>query len=413
MPKKSAKQPIPDETTAAIMTKAVTDDTGPPNTSDEEEVRQLSGELLVTDEIPSDPGTSTESDAEVPDGNLSDILAQMENEDETATEETRKPDTTSSTDSYIEQYQARKRREADRILTVVSKDEYETEKNREATIWHEIRNAYRTRRILTGKLGGIECLEGGLYVAVVIYKDMRAIIPIKEMIVKKPPGMSRMMFEDYMIQQNKILTSMMGANIDFIVRGIESKSRSIVASRREAMLRKRQLFYLDTDSTGGFRIHENRIVQARITSVTEKTVFMEVFGVDCVMRVSDMTWDWVGDARERYNVGDQILVRIMSVNREKIEDIQIEVDTRSVGNKSQTEYLEKCQIQGKYAGRIVDVHNGMVFIRLSNGANAVAHSCLDRRLPGKHDDVSFVVTHIDEERVYAVGMITRIIKQNL
>lgn len=45
--------------------------------------------------------------------------------------------------------------------------------------------------------------------------------------------------------------------------------------------------------------------------------------------------------------------------------------------------------------------------------NAVAHSCYDRRTPGKKDDVSFVVTKLDEERSIAVGIITRIIRQNL
>ena len=44
---------------------------------------------------------------------------------------------------------------------------------------------------------------------------------------------------------------------------------------------------------------------------------------------------------------------------------------------------------------------------------AVAHSCYDRRTPGKKDDVSFVVTKLDEERSIAVGIITRIIRQNL
>jgi len=34
-------------------------------------------------------------------------------------------------------------------------------------------------------------------------------------------------------------------------------------------------------------------------------------------------------------------------------------------------------------------------------------------MPGKKDDVSFVVTAIEEERGVALGIITRIIKQNL
>lgn len=77
------------------------------------------------------------------------------------------------------------------------------------------------------------------------------------------------------------------------------------------------------------------------------------------------------------------------------------------------ETMYKCVLQGKYAGRVTDVRHGVVFIRLNNGVNAVAHTCYDRRMPGKKDDVSFAVTRLDEERGIAVGIITRIIKQNL
>lgn len=37
----------------------------------------------------------------------------------------------------------------------------------------------------------------------------------------------------------------------------------------------------------------------------------------------------------------------------------------------------------------------------------------DYRMPGKKDDVSFAVTRLDMERGVAVGIITRIIRQNL
>ena len=67
----------------------------------------------------------------------------------------------------------------------------------------------------------------------------------------------------------------------------------------------------------------------------------------------------------------------------------------------------------KYAGTVEDIHKGTVFVRLELGVNAIAHSCYDSRTVGKKDKVSFVVTHIDEERNVAVGIITRIIKQNL
>ena len=55
----------------------------------------------------------------------------------------------------------------------------------------------------------------------------------------------------------------------------------------------------------------------------------------------------------------------------------------------------------------------LLYTSLSNGVNAVAHSCYDYRMPGKKDDVSFAVTRLDMERGVAVGIITRIIRQNL
>ena len=48
-----------------------------------------------------------------------------------------------------------------------------------------------------------------------------------------------------------------------------------------------------------------------------------------------------------------------------------------------------------------------------NGVNAIAHSCNDYRLPGKNDDISFVVNRLDQENGVAVGIITRIIRQNI
>ena len=51
------------------------------------------------------------------------------------------------------------------------------------TAWHELVNAYRTKKILSGDLGGIERLEGGWVVAVVYYKGCRILIPMEEMMI--------------------------------------------------------------------------------------------------------------------------------------------------------------------------------------------------------------------------------------
>ena len=299
------------------------------------------------------------------------------------------------------------------ILTLEANIEVETQANIEDTIWHEIHNAYRTRRTLTGMLGGIEQTDNGKTVAIVDYKGFRIVIPLKEMVINFPNDLSGSAYDEMVVRQNKILSNMLGAEIDFLVKGIDSKTRSAVASRKEAMLKKRQLFYLNTDASGMYRIYDGRIIQARVIAVAEKVIRIEAFGVECSILARDLSWDWIGDAHDRFSVGDQILVRVLSVNRNGLEDVSIKADVKSVSENNSHDNLKKCRIQSKYAGKVTDVHKGVVYLRLTNGVNAIAHSCYDRRMPGKKDDVSFAVTHIDEDRGVAVGIITRIIKQNL
>ena len=301
----------------------------------------------------------------------------------------------------------------DRVLTIEARDEVQTAEEREAIIWHEIQNAHWTRRILTGTLDGVERTESGLTVAVVNYKGFRVAIPVKEMLLftgKVPSGAE---FQELMSRMRGILTARLGSEIDFIVKGHENKTRSVVASRRDAMYRKRQTFYLDKDERGEPMIYEGRVVQARVVAVAEKVVRVEVFGVECAILARGLSRAWVGDAAEHYHVGDRILVRVQKITGATVEDLSITADVRSTSADTASDDLKKCVRQGRYAGRVTDVRGGVLYVRLNNGVNAIAHSCYDRRTPGKGDDVSFAVTRLDEEQGVAVGSITRIIKQNL
>lgn len=297
------------------------------------------------------------------------------------------------------------------VLTLGSDTVLETAQSKADLIWHELQNAYRTRKILTGMLGGIEKTENGSLIAVIYYKDFRAVIPVSEMMINLIQDESHN-YGEITLRQNKVLNNMLGCEIDFIVKGMDAKTRSIVASRKEAMMKKRQIFYLDKDSNGIPKIYEDRIVQARVIAVAEKVVRAEIFGVETSILARDLSFDWLGDARERFQVGEHILVRILSVTAENPEHVSVRADVKSVEGNTSKENMKKCKVQGKYAGTVEDIHKGTVFVRLSIGVNAIAHSCYDSRTVGKKDNVSFVVTHIDEERNVAVGIITRIIKQN-
>jgi hypothetical protein len=302
---------------------------------------------------------------------------------------------------------------SDYVLTIDARSHVQTEQERQEIIWHEIRNSHIAGRMLTGTLSGVEQTESGLTIAVVDYKGFRVAIPIKEMMLYTDQIPHGTEYAKLMDRLNRILVTMLGAEIDFIVRGIDKESRSVVASRKAAMLRKRQTFYMDTNEQGEPMIYEGRIVQARVIGVAEKVLRVEIFGVECAIFARDLAWTWFGDAREQYSVGDRVLVRVLTIDRADVNRISITADIRSVASATSQENLKKIMPQCRYVGQVTDFRNGVAYIRLNNGVNAIAHTCYDRRMPGKKDDVSFAVTRLDEERGIAVGIITRIIKQNL
>ena len=198
------------------------------------------------------------------------------------------------------------------ILTIDADSEIETPESREDIVWHEFQNAYRTKKVLTGTLGGIEKMDQGGMIAVIYYKEMRVVIPMAEMMINLIED-EKHNYGELVQRQSKVLGNMLGCEIDFLVKGLDTASRSVVASRKEAMYKKRQIFYM-SDSSGNSRVCEDRIVQARVIAVAEKVVRVEIFGVECSILARDLSWDWLGDANERFHVGDQILVRILSVD---------------------------------------------------------------------------------------------------
>lgn len=295
------------------------------------------------------------------------------------------------------------------ILTIEVDSHVETPEEQEDARWHQLLNAHRTRKILTGQLGGIEKLESGWVVAVTYYNGFRIIIPMDEMMINlSGDGRER---ADTLNRQTRIANNMLGSDIDFIIRDLDEQSRSVVASRKDAMLKKRQTFYMAENEGENPLLYPGRVVEARVIAVAPKVVRLEVFGVEVSVRARDMAWEWMVDASERFQVGELALVTVNKVQIKSTEELEISVDAKSATANINKDNLKRCVRQGKYVGTVTDVYKGTYFLRLNIGVNAVAHSCNMASLPSKRDEVGFVVTRINEKYEVAEGIITRLIKR--
>lgn len=122
---------------------------------------------------------------------------------------------------------------ADPILTIEAGAEVTTDEHLADIAWHEIHNVYRTRRILTGFLGGLERNDAGKTVAVVEYKGYRVLILFKEMAVGILNQLTGKDYNDMVIRYRKRMQVVKGKG-DMIVLLDESGSTRSVAAWAKA-----------------------------------------------------------------------------------------------------------------------------------------------------------------------------------
>jgi hypothetical protein len=300
------------------------------------------------------------------------------------------------------------------VLTLAVGGEVLTQKDKENTIWHEIKNSQVTGTPLTGSLGKVERMDSGALITIIDYKGQRIAIPLKEMMItlERPEGQSD---DEYNERLARVLNRMMGAEMDFIVRGITGTgdNRAAVASRKAAMLRLRRRFYLNIGTNGKPLVYPDRVVEARIVAVSQMAIRIEVFGVETSINSRDLSWGYIGDARDHFYVGDSVQVRVTNVEGDAPENLRISADIKSLTEDDTRDKLIALKPQTNCMGKITDVRHGTMFISLVDGVRAISHRCFDHRKPGRGDDVLFVVTRVDEEGGVALGIVARIVKRNI
>lgn len=297
------------------------------------------------------------------------------------------------------------------VLKIDANSDEEQEDDENAVVWHELAVMNRSGKIVPAVITGLERTGNFDEVVVAYYKSQRIIIPLSEMNIDLSDDREYLKEGTYKERITRICNTMLGADIDLIIKGMDKRSGSVVASRREAMLKKRERFYVKPLSDGLPQIRVGRVVEARIVGVTPQVARFDVFGLEVSLPASRLSWDWVADVTEKFFVGDKMKLLITDIEGESVDNLKIRVDAKSQIVNTSLDNLAKCSVQGRYIGEITNVKNGIAYLRLKIGVNAIAHTNNDKRTPGKGDIVSFVITRINTEYGNVSGIITRIIKQ--
>ena len=202
------------------------------------------------------------------------------------------------------------------VLTVEKDEEPAFSENDQEKAWHELKNAYISKNILSGTLSGLEITPNDhRTIGIVYYNGYKISIPAAELIRLNSTG------GDTNTRMEKIISSMIGAEISFMIIAIDNSSKSVIASRLKANDRNIRTFYFDKNEQGRYKIYEGSIVEARITGVSSASIRVEIFGAECNIQPAELSWDFIANAHDKYAIGEKVMVKVISIRgRENAEE---------------------------------------------------------------------------------------------
>lgn len=278
-------------------------------------------------------------------------------------------------------------------------------------VLHELEDSRIRRRILSGIITDMEVSDDGPKNTNcrVRYKNQSVLIPISEMGIE----LANSNEENEWVRKTQILSTMVGAEVDFIVRGVDLKDKDnpiIVASRADALRKKRSEYFTSEHPIFTDKYDE---AEARVIAVAEQSARLEIYGVEVTLPMNELLWDWVVDLRKVLSPGDVIPVKVLEKKVDEEGNITLRVSGKEALPNTAEIALKKIKPGNKCLGVVTQIReNQPVFIHLDNGANAIAHNTRVNTVAYPGDIVNLAITGINEEKCTAVGVITRVIRQN-
>lgn len=218
------------------------------------------------------------------------------------------------------------------------------EKARRQRQWEYIVNHCKEGSIVKGKV--IRKVKGGLMVDI----GMEAFLPGSQIDNKRIKNLDEYLDQTY----------------EFKILKINMERKNIVVSRRELLEEER--IYRKAELLEN--IHEGEVYKGIVKNITDFGVFLDLDGIDGLLHITDMTWKRIKHPSEMVNLGDELEVIILHVDKEK--------GRVALGMKQKEpnpwEEIEKRYPVGKRVrGKIVNLVPYGAFIELEPGIEGLIH----------------------------------------
>ena len=253
------------------------------------------------------------------------------------------------------------------------------EKAKRHHAWNSLEKAFEAEEIVIGRINGK--VKGGFTVEL---DQIRAFLP-GSLVDVRP------------VRDTSYLE---GKDLEFKVIKLDQKRNNVVVSRRAVVEQE----YSEERDKLLENLQEGQEVKGVVKNLTDYGAFVDLGGIDGLLHITDMAWKRVKHPSEVVEIGDEITVKVLKFDREKM---RVSLGLKQMGEDPWENITRRYPENTRLFGKVTNIADYGAFVEIEDGVEGLVHvSEMDWTNKNVHpskvvtlgDEVEVVVLDIDEER---------------
>ncbi len=210
--------------------------------------------------------------------------------------------------------------------------------------WNRIEEAYNDHRTVEGPV--IEVVKGGLILDI----GLRGFLPASLVDIRRVRN----------------LESFLGQKLECKVIELNRSRNNVVLSRR-AVLEEERKEERERILTS---LEEGMIVKGTISNLVDFGAFVDLDGIDGLIHISELSWNHVDHPSEVVQVGEEVEVKVLEVDRERE---RISLGLKQTRKDPWQEIVERVNVGETIKGRVTKLVSFGAFVEVAEGVEGLIH----------------------------------------
>ncbi len=219
------------------------------------------------------------------------------------------------------------------------------EKARKLSTWKMLEEALETGEFVTGKIHNR--VKGGFAVEVDVVKAFLPGSLVDVRPVKEAPDI-----------ENTIQ--------DFKVIKLDYKRNNVVLSRKAVLEKNNSEVKVELLKN----LEEGQIVKGIVKNITDYGAFIDLGGLDGLLHITDISWSRVTNPSEHINLGEEIDVKVLSFDKEKL---RVSLGLKQILNDPWESVESSYSVGGIYEAVVSNITDYGCFAQLEEGIEGLIH----------------------------------------